>query len=593
MSVPPFVPPNVPAADGAPARRSRARKTTTREVGAASYVSRTDAGWRFQMRLPANFLGGDFRLAGAPHIVRANLGPRRRGEAKRLGQQLATLCQAICAAAAAGKDDTMAQQPLSDDQPDLVKQVVAACQNAISRAIAQPSQAIGLARGLDAALTSLRLVQAEVAKGEAGASVVTAHADALTRHALTEVLKLSSQPAAALTALAAVARVAPAPPQGELKGAATPTEDESKLPTFSKVSQDYIDMRIGRDGANHADISTLQLRRQTFIDVMGDRPIDRYRPSDLQTYVNRMQFWPANVRKRGDIGDKTTLEILETNKSLTIKPMALKTMQDGYVANVRTMARHGMTDLGYRDPFGGAKISWPAILRRPTPREGIGIDVLNRVFRDGAASGQMDEAMMPLLSVLTSRRIGLLVFLLGSDIRKKNGVWVAQTSGIVQIDGQWRRVPVKTSESMTFFVLHDFLVEIGWVDWAREQEGWLFAAAHEHPDPAKYESKAMNRLLKRNGAGGQGEVFHSLRGDAIDEMRKAKVDARARRLQAGHELADVHDMYGFRALNPDECQRLATLPLPEGIDRSVFKGLDFDKLAAGRRGRGRPPGGGR
>jgi hypothetical protein len=35
--------------------------------------------------------------------------------------------------------------------------------------------------------------------------------------------------------------------------------------------------------------------------------------------------------------------------------------------------------------------------------------------------------------------------------------------------------------------------------------------------------------------------------------------------------------------------RLANLPLQEGIDWSVFKGLDFDAMAGRRRARGRRP----
>jgi hypothetical protein len=94
--------------------------------------------------------------------------------------------------------------------------------------------------------------------------------------------------------------------------------------------------------------------------------------------------------------------------------------------------------------------------------------------------------------------------------------------------------------------------------------------------------------MRRNGAKG-GEVFHSLRGDAIDDIRATAVNDRSRRLQSGHELSDVHDQYGFRAISAEECQRLANRPLPEGIDWDVFKGLDFDAMAARRRTRGRRP----
>jgi hypothetical protein len=220
--------------------------------------------------------------------------------------------------------------------------------------------------------------------------------------------------------------------------------------------------------------------------------------------------------------------------------------------------------------------------------------VINRVFGDGVKSGFLDGTMIPAMGKITSRRLGLLTFLHSEDIREKHGVWIAQTNGIVEVlnettgKKEWRRVPVKTSESMTFYVLHNFLNEIGFISWMRAQNGFIFRAAHEHPDPSKYMSKTMQNIMKRCGARG-GEVFHSLRGDAIDEMRDADVEGRARRLQSGHELGDEHDKYGFRALTAKQCQYLANLPLQDGIDWDVFRGLDFDAMAKRRRTRGRRP----
>ncbi|MCS3730886.1 hypothetical protein [Bradyrhizobium betae] len=294
-------------------------------------------------------------------------------------------------------------------------------------------------------------------------------------------------------------------------------------------------MRIERDGENHADISILKLRRQAFLDVVGDRTPDKYFPSHLQAFVSRMQYWPANVTKRADMEGKSTRDVLEENKTF-----ALKTMKDSYVANVRTMMRYSMQDNHYRDPFAGVKIAYPQTLIPSKPREGVAMDVTNRVFRNGVASGFLDEAMLPLLAKLTSRRLGLLTFLRADDIRQKDDVWIAQTDGIVEVKDEktgkksWRRVPIKTSESMTFYVLHNYLDEIGFVAWMRSRKGFIFEAAREHPDPSKYMSKTMQNHMKRCGAKG-GEVFHSLRGDAIDEMRGADIEGRARRLQSGHE----------------------------------------------------------
>lgn len=330
------------------------------------------------------------------------------------------------------------------------------------------------------------------------------------------------------------------------------------------------------------------MRARTWVELMGDRPVDQYYPRDLQAYVNKMQAWPANVTKRAAFADATTDEIIEANRDRTMKPISRKALEDGYLANIKRMMRHGIADYRYRDPFAGGKISWPAGLTRSRPREGVGVDVRNAVFRNGVASGRLDEAMMPLLATLTSRHLAILLYLQGADIREKHGVMVAQTGGIVLQNGVWTRVPIKTDDSMTYFVLHDFLVEIGFVEWARRRDGWLFAEPHRHPDPSKYASKVLNRLLRSSGAAGRVETFHSMRGDRIDDMRDEDVDGRARRLQAGHELGDEHERYGHRALNAAACRCLAKLPLDPEIDWGVFRGLDFYALAAGRRTRGRP-----
>ena len=467
------------------------------------------------MRLSPQFykngIDSRFGLAGSAPMVRAQLGPRSRGEAKRLAVQLATLCQTICSFAAdIWKGIAMNASQIDDRQNELARHTVAVCQNAIARALENPSQAIGLARGLEAALTSLQLVEREVGKGKAGAAAaVTANADALTRAALTDVLKLASQPEQALAALAAVEQVAPriaaapAPPPAAASNAAT-----GSLPLFSAISQAYIDMRNDRD-RDHPDIPSLILRRQVFLDVIGDRTPDRYFPSDLQNFVNRMQYWPANVTKRADMQGRSTLEILEANKNFELQPMAENTMMKGYVANVRTMMRHRIQDLNYRDPFAGARISLPKAYKAPKPREGVSVEVTNRVFDNGVKSGLLDEALLPLMAKLTSRRLGLLTYLHSEDIRQKHGVWIAQTNGIVEVVDEktgkklWRRVPIKTSESMTFYVLHNYMDEIGLVSWMRAQNGFIFKEAHRHPDASKYMSKTMQNHMKRCGAKGE------------------------------------------------------------------------------------------
>jgi integrase len=323
------------------------------------------------------------------------------------------------------------------------------------------------------------------------------------------------------------------------EGPATPPVLLSRMPLFSKVSQDYIDMRIAADGEDHKEIKYLRLRRRTWLGIIGDKPVDEIKPSDMQRYVNEMQCWPANVTKRAGMVNVSVKEILEANKDRHIAPLNRKTLEDGYVANVKTMIRHGMLEYDYRDPIAGMRIRWPSQLAPSRPREAIGADVINATFQLGVASGLLAEAILPLLAYTTSRRLGLLCFLRGEDIRPKHGVYVAQTGGIVCDKGSWKRVPYKTTDSLAFFVLHDKLVETGLVDWMMRQEGFIFEALQEYKDPAKETSKYMNRLLRRAGAAGDNiEVFHCFRHGEIDNMRQRRIDPRARRLQSGHELGD-------------------------------------------------------
>lgn len=507
----------------------------------------------------------------------------RRAAEQRAGLY-ATICRAVFAAALQKQENReMQQNNFGNDK--LAEQVVASCQAAIAAANETPSLALGLAQGLDTALKTLNLVLGEVEKGAAGNPSIVVNADAMARDALRSVIAYAPDKAGAEAALSSAKVVVPSGPA--LAVAAPAAVSRSGMPFFSEVSQAYINMRIENDGAGHPDIKYLRLRRQTFIDLIGDRPVDCYSPKDLQDYVSRMKFWPANSTKRAEFADRTTEQILAANRDMHLQPLALKTLRDGYVANIKTMMRYEMTTKGYRDPFAGVRLRWPGTAAPPVAREEIDTDVINRTFELGTRSGLLDEAMLPLVARLTTRRLGLLVHLRGSDIRMKHGVYVAQTNGIVFDGTTWKRIPIKTAQSNRFFVLHNFLKEIGFIEWAMQQDGWLFEALHEHPDASKYASKALNRLIQAaGGIGANIEVFHSLRGDGITGLRAREKD-RTNRIQAGHELDGVHDKYGDRNLTAEECRRLANRRLSPEITWDLFRGLDFDQLARGRRSRGR------
>lgn len=80
---------------------------------------------------------------------------------------------------------------------------------------------------------------------------------------------------------------------------------QSTKPLFSVVSEEYLQARAGRSGEDDPDVGTARMRRDIFIDLIGDHPVDTYNGSDLQAFVNLLKFLPANVTKRKDATNLT------------------------------------------------------------------------------------------------------------------------------------------------------------------------------------------------------------------------------------------------------------------------------------------------
>lgn len=366
----------------------------------------------------------------------------------------------------------------------------------------------------------------------------------------------------------------------------------SRLPLLSEIADEYFDARAIKVGKDNKDLQTARNRLALFIELIGDHPVDTYSGADLQAYIALMAHLPALARHRP--AGLSPWEILAANADLRYRPLKRSALEDGYVSIAKTVIGSRTIEYGYDNPLLGVKVRYPDTAAPAQATEPLSTRQLTDVFRAGVDGGLLDEAMLPLLGNLTGRRLGLLVHLTGNDLREKYpGVWVAQTSGIVlSPEGLWKRVPIKTEQSTTFFVLHDLLREVGFIDWARAQgDAFLFPALTGLKDPSKQASTYMQRLFRKAGIAGQRqEVFHSLRGGHIELMRDNKVDPRDRRLQAGHKLEEEHDLYGFRSISEVRARELAHASLNPEVDYSMFKGLNFHRLANARRTRGRRPG---
>lgn len=360
---------------------------------------------------------------------------------------------------------------------------------------------------------------------------------------------------------------------------------------FSEAANEYLAQRIEENGGIVSkDIKTALRRLNIFTDLIGDHPIDRYTPTDLQAFVNLMQFWPPKAAGRP--AHLTVREILDSNRDFSKGVIKKATLQNGFMGSIKPVFSYAATQHSFDNPIKNVALKYSKATLAPISAEPLSSQKLAKLFRTSVQSPYIDDVMLPLLGLLTSRRLGLLTHMMGRDISNKfGGVWVATVTRNTEIDGKTIRRPIKNQESGRYFVLHNFLVEIGWVDWARSQgNNFLFPQLMGLADPAKQASTYMRRLFEKAGIkDNPGERYHSLRGVYISDARQeTETSARSRRLQAGHAIGgDDHEGYGWKVLTEHEARVFARMPLNPEIDFSIFRGLDFEKLAAARRRKGR------
>jgi integrase len=360
-------------------------------------------------------------------------------------------------------------------------------------------------------------------------------------------------------------------------------------PLFSFAADAYYEKLRLAHGDGYDELKYLLHRKAVFLQLCVDKPISEYTQEDFQHFVNEVRHLPPNVSKEPDYRIENVRRYIADAKAGGTKGLSESTLVNNYVGKIKTILRDGCASAGIPFTLDDMRIVLPKGVPKARHRLAPDYAALNRVFCIGAESGMLAEVMLPLVGFLTGRRLGLLTFLRREDIQRYHDCWVVPPRDSVWDGNRWVTVPFKTEESLTYFVLHDVLAEIGFIDWARSGQGFLFESLHEAKDPADTASKRMARLFRQAGLDPRlFNMFHGLRHAKIALDRELKVDPRTIRLQIGHELGGVHENYGDHGMNRSELAAVARVELPLGIDLSVFHDLDFEALAAARPRRGRP-----
>ncbi len=619
-----------------------AKPVQSRRRGAGPYLVRSGSVYLFQIRVPKELGGGrgtrPVRISlGACPAKRARvladlLAAEARARFERMRMQMMTDDENR-----AGQAGQQSGAPAGTCADERLTEAVAELRGELKTALAVVSQPLPRMTPEEETRADgwkgLVALGRELAKGDQGNRLVIDNAEAIRQPYVDKLMSTVSplptcEPAAppksfpeqaTLQAATPVAAAAPhrVPSDSGLRqaqfhsdaqatespGAATLDDEEEEAeqdprfvhrppsgkPRFSRIARSYFKGWEDKAGKDNKDVRSARRRAELFIELIGDHPADTYTGADLKAYVRLLKFWPGNNNERRE--DWTARQIIDDNREMRLKPLSVNSLKKNYIGIVRTIMAEGAVDHDFRNPFEKVRLRYPNTARPAKPTQPLSAAGVSSIFRTGVQSGLLDEAMLPLLGYLTGRRLSLLIHLRGSDFREKYaGVWVAETDGIVKVDGVWKRVPFKTDASTGFFVLHEFLSDIGFVDWARKQgDSFLFSEIMKLEDPGKSASSYMQRLYRRAGIGpGNREVFHSFRSGSIEEMRDKDVDARDRRLQAGHAVGDdEHDNYGFKSISETRARKMVKLPLNPDIDFSVYEGLDFESMARKTRIKGK------
>jgi len=342
-------------------------------------------------------------------------------------------------------------------------------------------------------------------------------------------------------------------------------------------------------GDDYIEVRYLEHRRDVFLDLIGDKQVHQYRKADLQKFIDEIRYLPPNYSRARDYDVTNIKAYIAANKVAKKVGLSLNTILNNYIPRIKTIIKEGCeaADL----PYKLAGVSLIVSKEAPVPRQQIPPDyaALEKVFQAAKESGVLVDLMLPLLGFLTGRRLAILVNLKGEDIFKYYGHWVVAPKSVVVVDGERVTIPSKTLESLNFYVLNDFLERIGFIAWARKQKGFVFASLHDGvTDPEKTASKRMGRLFDRAGVSRLFlQTFHSLRHARRNEDRDQRLDPATSRRQAGRKATDQHDEYGGGVITHLEVKGLASVPLPDEIDWTLFRNINFDALAKNGRAKRR------
>lgn len=382
----------------------------------------------------------------------------------------------------------------------------------------------------------------------------------------------------------------------------------NKGPKLSACMDDFITAKKNQLGNGNTEIEYFRRRIDAFIALVDDKEISAYHIADLGEFATRLSFLTkdyATERQKKTRSEaplsreeraKYLLQVVEGNEKdpnyRRAASISYKTIKVNYVGKIKTVIRWLCAKEKVPYPFVYDKIFVPKEVPESKIRFALDTGALHKVFAKATSRCEHkrpEDVWLPLVGYLTGARLGELVYLQPLDIRQYGGVWIFElTTQTSDQNGAMNR-KIKNSESRRIVAVHNELVRLGFVDWAREQgtrgHEYVFPRLHENiKRPAHAASKRFQRLFgalrdddstkSENDTSRFGKhVFHSLRHSFKDWLRSYEIAERTIALQAGHSLDGIALQYGSKILRTDELKRIVNLPLIEDLKLDAYEGV--------------------
>jgi len=337
-----------------------------------------------------------------------------------------------------------------------------------------------------------------------------------------------------------------------------------------------------------------------FVEIIGLKPVGLYRPADVDEFVRVLSKVPAYHRvKLGRDGPyRVAAELNEAaDEKSRLKPMKAGTINNKYLTNVGHFFEWARTrEMIAKNPAEGMQVEGPS--GPPLkPRRPFTIPELQTIFEAPIFKGCKSVKQFMVkgdfqlydhrrfvipLALFSGCRLNELGQLRTTDVFEEAGRWWLRITTLpdpedVEDAEELRKLKSLSAERIV--PLHPTLIEtFGFLDYVRALPptkdrrvfpGWKKGADGYYS--SRFSKWFNERLLSTKlGIKKPEIVFHSLRHNAKDALRRARVEVSIQNRLLGHADSHVGEQYGTPTLLPEEAERIDGISYP-GLNLSHIK----------------------